>query len=107
MTTYHDELVRDKLPEKLEKLGKRVVCHYAKDDDTYRRYLRQKLRDDVLKYMCSEDDTDKLLEVLDVVYELLFFNGNVSIHDVHEWLKEIKEKKGGYDARTILREIIE
>lgn len=102
MPTYR-KLVRDKVPEILEKSGKNFEVETL-NHDRYIIELRKKLQEELLEYLEAanpEDAVEKLAEMLEVMYHL---------SDVHETtMEEIealrvkkKEENGSFEEKVFL-----
>lgn len=97
----YNKLIRDKIPEILEKKGVRYKIHIA-DKKEYWQKLKEKLSEEVKEFSKSEsiDEFADILEVLDAISIYKKFNkGKV---------KAIKKKKtrerGGFKKKIILEE---
>ena len=82
-TIKYDKLVRDKIPEIIEKSGKKCVVEVM-DKETYIQHLDRKLNEELAEYQ-----SDKSIEELDNVR------------------KEKAANRGGFEKRLLLKEVIE
>ncbi len=103
-TIVYNKLVRDLIPEVIEKDGKTCVTHIA-DDEEYRKELSIKLQEEVAEFLekpCEEELAD-ILEVIDGLVALYGFS--------HDKIGEIKakkrEKRGGFQGRVMLERVEE
>lgn len=68
MRKFYDKLVRDRIPEVIDKAGKTSRV-YQLDGDTLRTYAFEKLREEVEEFVadpCAEEAAD-ILEILDFI----------------------------------------
>jgi len=97
---YH-KLVRDRIPERIEKKNERVVFHIATEEE-YTQKLKEKLSEEVGEYL-SEASPEELADILEVVYAL------GELHDTSpRMLEELRIRKvterGGFTKKIILDE---
>ena len=96
-----NKLVRDKIPEIIEKNGRTPVYHVA-DDAEFERELLKKLREEVDEYLenPSPEEMIDILEVVIAIYGIKNYDKNI--------LEELRVKKlaerGGFSGRIILDE---
>lgn len=97
-----NKLVRDQIPEIIEKGGKKAVTRILAHDE-YRRYLEEKLDEEVAEFH-RDKNAEELADILEVVYALAD-----SIGCDRETLLQAYEKKhrerGGFANRILLLEV--
>ena len=98
----HNKLVRDKIPEIIEKTGK--VCHiHTLTSDEYLAELDRKLNEE-----CAEYQTDKSLEeladMLEVMYAIAEARG-YSIEELEKVRAEKAEKRGAFIEKIYLESV--
>ncbi|SFF05561.1 nucleoside triphosphate pyrophosphohydrolase [Alteribacillus iranensis] len=106
--TVHNKLVRDKIPEIIERAGKKYTATKLNEEE-FARELRKKLEEEVSEYMEAEKDQDALEELADIS-ELLHALAQVHggrMEDVEDIRKEKAEKRGGFERRIFLQEVQE
>ena len=82
----YNKLVRDRIPEIIEKQGK--TCHYAvMDDAAYKAALDAKLTEELNEYHAS-GELEELADLLEVIYAIAEFRG-----ETPESLNALAEKK--------------
>lgn len=94
-----NKLVRDKIPEIIEKSGSRPIIRVM-DDGEYLIALRKKLDEEVLEYHES-GEIEELADMLEVVYALCEAEG----HTIDELLSVYKKKhdeRGGFKDKIFL-----
>lgn len=101
-TIEYDKLVRDKIPEVIEKTGSTYVIHVA-DEEEYKSRLTKKLIEEATEFMenpCEEEYAD-VLEVLECIKSAFNYNLNI--------INKIKEQKtierGSFKDRIILESV--
>jgi len=97
----YNKLVRDKIPNLLESLGKPYKIHVA-DDAEFRQKLVQKLEEEVAEYVVSASPGE-LADIAEVILAL------AELHDLNaQQLEGLRIKKaterGGFAKRIILEE---
>jgi diadenosine tetraphosphate (Ap4A) HIT family hydrolase/predicted house-cleaning noncanonical NTP pyrophosphatase (MazG superfamily) len=98
----YNKLIRDRIPEIIEKGGKNPIVHVASDTE-YWKSLREKLKEEVLEF-----DKDSSMEEFADVLEVLNAIGNFkkfSREDVKKIKEEKAEKRGRFRKRLILDEV--
>ncbi len=100
----YNKLVQDRIPEIIEKSGKRFVIETL-DAEAYRKYLYNKLGEEMQEYLES-DSVDELADLVEVIYALLDYKG-IGINDFEDIRKKKVVERGGFNWRLLLREVIE
>ena len=96
--TQYNKLVRDKIPEILNELGKEYEQRVA-DDTEYRIELIKKLQEETQEFLVAYEP-EELADVLEVVMNLMKLPDYQNV----EKLRIAKlEEKGGFDKRLILK----
>ncbi len=98
------KLVRDKIPEIIERSGK--TCKYETlTEESYLEMLEAKLGEEVMEYQ-AEKNIEELADVLEVMHAIAFARG--FSWDQIELTRAIKSKEnGGFINRILLKEVIE
>ena len=99
----YNKLVRDKIPEIIEKSGKKAVIYIA-DDKEYLKKLYEKLIEEIeeFKENPSPEELADILEVCDAIREYF----NIDAKEVESIKKKKYEERGGFYKRIILKEVI-
>ena len=96
----YDKLIRDHIPEIIKKAGKNCETRRVKDRTERKRYLIEKLREEVHEYIES-GKKDELADILEVIHCLTEIEGsNFAIIDKMRLKK--KEDRGGFDRGIVL-----
>ena len=100
----YNKLVRDRIPEIVEKSGKRAMIEEL-EPQAYKKYLDQKLEEELQEYL-EADSVDELADLVEVVYAILKYKG-VEVKDFENIRKKKAEERGAFDKRLLLKEVVE
>jgi len=100
----YDKLIRDRIPEIIERSGKKCIVEVM-DDDTYLQYLDQKLNEELAEYQ-ADKSLEELADLLEVMYAVAAARG-YSVEELESVRKEKAEKRGGFEKRLRLKGVIE
>ena len=100
----YDKLIRDRIPEIIERSGKKCIVEVM-DDDSYLQYLDQKLNEELAEYQ-ADKSLDELADLLEVMYAVAVARG-YSVEELERVRKEKAEKRGGFEKRLRLKGVIE
>ena len=100
----YNKLVRDKIPEIIEKSGKKAVVEVL-GSKAYKKYLDEKLSEELQEYLAS-DSVDELADLVEVVHAILKYKG-IEISDFENIRGKKAEERGAFDKRLLLKEVIE
>lgn len=104
MTTLeYNKLVRDRIPEIIEKSGKYAVIEIL-DDTTYKKLLDKKLGEELLEYLDS-GSVEELADLLEVILAILDYKG-VSFQEFENMRLQKAEERGAFRKRILLKEVI-
>lgn len=103
MGREYDKLVRDEIPERIEETGETPVVRTASDDEEYRTYLVEKLREEVEEYAESRR-REELADILEVVRTIREFEG-LCAADLEELRAEKADERGGFTDRIVLERV--
>ncbi len=98
----YNKLVRDRLPEIIEKEGNTPVTHIA-DDEEYWQRLKEKLKEEVNEFL-KESNEEELADILEVIYAIREFK-KISKEKLELLRKEKAKRRGGFKNRIILEEV--
>jgi len=100
----YNKLVRDKIPEILERMGKKPACHTASADE-YEERLWEKLTEEIGEFKevpCDEEMAD-ILEVMGAIIE----HYGLDPYEVETAQQTKSGARGSFKQRIILEEVIE
>lgn len=104
MIYKYNKLVRDKIPEEIEKKGKE--CKYEiLDDEKYSKELDKKLLEEVNEYI-SDHSEKEMADVQEVLKAIIKYR-NIDEKRVEELRKAKELKKGGFYNKIYLTEVLE
>lgn len=104
----YNKLVRDRIPEIIERDGKKFTTRIL-DNKEYIEELRKKSIEELDEYMNATNDEEaleELADVLEIIHALSKHHG-ASIDKVEEIRKQKAEKRGGFDEKIFLIEVID
>lgn len=100
MKIEYNKLVRDKIPEIIEKSGKKCTVEVM-DNETYIKYLDAKLNEELAEYQ-ADKSIEELADLLEVVYAVTAARG-YSVEELEQVRKRKAEKRGGFVKRLLLK----
>lgn len=100
----YDKLIRDRIPEIIERSGKKCIIEEL-DTDTYIRYLDQKLNEELEEYQ-ADKSLEELADLLEVMYAVVRARGYTT-EELERVRKQKAEKRGGFEKRLRLKGVIE
>ena len=103
VTGYH-KLVRDRIPEIIEKSGKKCVVRVMAQDE-YMQMADQKLNEELAEYQQSKS-LEELADLLEVIYAAAKAHG-FSAEDIEKMRRDKAAQRGGFDKRLLLIEVRE
>ncbi len=103
MPTYN-KLIRDRIPEIIEKTGKQYSSKNIEQDELLRA-LKVKLEEEVQEFQNSDNDLGELADVLEVIEALAEHLGS-SFSEVRGIQERKRSERGGF-SKGILLEWVE
>ena len=100
----YDKLIRDRIPEIIERSGKKCVVEVL-EDDAYLQYLDQKLNEELAEYQ-ADKSLEELADLLEVMHAVAVARG-YSVEELERVRKEKAEKRGEFEKRLCLKGVIE
>lgn len=100
----YDKLVRDKIPEIIERDGKKATYRIL-DKSEYKEYLKNKLVEEVAELIESES-IEEFADVVEVLQALIFECG-YGVSDVYKKRCIKTAERGGFEKRICLIEVSE
>lgn len=99
MRVVHNKLVRDKIPEIIEKAGKTPVTHILSEEE-YITELDRKLNEECAEYQ-ADKSIEELADMLEVMYAIAEARG-WSVSELEAVRKSKAEKRGGFKKKIYL-----
>ena len=103
-TIVYNKLVRDKIPEIIEKDGKTCTCSILSDEE-YLKKLDEKLGEELAEYQESKS-MEELADLLEVMRAVAVARGS-SIEEVEKIRQEKARKRGGFEKKILLEKVVE
>lgn len=100
----YDKLVRDKIPEIIEKSGKQCEIEIL-SDEKYLEMIDKKLDEELLEYH-KDKNIEELADLLEVIFAATKARG-YSIEELEKVGAEKAEKRGSFDKKILLKKVIE
>ena len=95
----HNKLVRDKIPEIIEKAGKTPVTHILSEEE-YMTELDKKLNEECSEYQ-ADKSIEELADMLEVMYAIAVARG-WSVSELEAVRREKAEKRCAFEKRVFL-----
>ena len=102
MTKHHNKLVRDKIPEIIQKAGKTPVTHILSEEE-YMTELDKKLNEECAEYQ-ADKSIEELADMLEVMYAIAEARG-WSVSELEAVRREKAEKRGAFERRIFLERV--
>lgn len=96
----HNKLVRDKIPELIKSTGRKVKIRTIFDDEEFLFFLSKKLIEESTEFSTNYA-IEELADILEIVQTILDIKGE-TFSSLDLLRKEKKNKRGGFQSRTIL-----
>ena len=100
----YEKLVRDKIPEIIEKSGKQYEIEIL-SDEKYLEMIDKKLDEELAEYH-KDKNLEELADLLEVIYAATKARGH-SIEELEKVRTEKAEKRGNFDKKILLKKVIE
>lgn len=103
-TIRYNKLVRDRIPDIIEAAGKTCTVEVLSEEE-YLRFLDEKLNEELAEYQESKS-LEELADLLEVVRAVVTARG-WSWEELEQVRREKAEKRGAFEKRLLLREVID
>jgi predicted house-cleaning noncanonical NTP pyrophosphatase (MazG superfamily) len=103
-TEIYNKLVRNKIPDIIA-LDDKTCTTEILSDEQYLIMLDKKLNEECAEYQESKS-IEELADILEVMYALSIARG-YSIEELESVRKEKADKRGGFDKKILLKEVME
>ena len=100
----YNKLVRDRIPEIIEKAGKTCTTEILSTDE-YIKMLDAKLNEELQEYQDSKS-MEELADLMEVIRAVAVARGS-SLDEIEQIRRKKAEKRGGFDERILLVEVQE
>ncbi|WP_299091483.1 nucleoside triphosphate pyrophosphohydrolase [uncultured Metabacillus sp.] len=102
----YNKLVRDKIPEIIEKTGKKYKTKILSNEE-YIKELHAKGFEELKEYVEAKDkesSLEELADVLEIIHALAEFHGS-SINEIEEIRRNKADARGGFREKIYLVEV--
>ncbi|WP_017755043.1 nucleoside triphosphate pyrophosphohydrolase [Calidifontibacillus oryziterrae] len=99
----YNKLVRDKIPDNIQKDGKEAIIKILSDED-YKTELRKKANEELTEYLqatTDEESIEELADLLEIIYSLARIHG-ASIAELEQVREQKAENRGGFENKIFL-----
>ncbi|RXT03735.1 nucleoside triphosphate pyrophosphohydrolase [Ammoniphilus sp. CFH 90114] len=99
----YNKLVRDRIPEIIEKSGKKYSFRILEQED-YKLELQKKCREELDEYLQARNDQEameELADLLEMIYALVEVHDS-SFEELEQIRREKAETRGGFQERLFL-----
>ena len=103
MKYNYNKLVRDKIPEEINKINGRKANFRVLSDKEYAKELDKKLFEEANEFV-EEHSIEELADLMEVIYAIMK-NNNISMESVEESRKIKGEKKGKFNDKIYLIDV--
>lgn len=105
MKYVYNKLVRDNIPEEINKMNGRKCNWKILDEEEYLKELDKKLFEEAHEFI-EEHSIEELADLIEVISSLMQAK-NISIEQVEKARKDKKNKKGGFENKIYLIDVEE
>ena len=103
-TVKHHKLVRDRIPEIIDSSGKTCITEILSDEE-YLRMLDEKFNEELAEYH-KDQNIEELADLLELIYAATIARG-YSLEELEQVRAEKATKRGSFEKKILLREVIE
>jgi len=100
-TIEYNKLVRDKIPDIIEKKGLKYEIELLSDFDEINEWLKNKLFEEVIEFVENEN-LDELSDIWQVILKIMDHN-SINTMDLYDKMSKKLEERGGFDKNILLR----
>ena len=104
MIKKYNKLVRDRIPEIIETSGNTCVTEILSDED-YLKILDAKLDEELAEYH-ADQNIEELADLMEVIQACAVARG-YSVEELEQVRAEKTAKRGGFERKILLKEVIE
>lgn len=100
----YNKLVRDRIPEIIIKAGKEPITSVLTDEE-YIKMLDKKLNEECAEYQ-ADKNIEELADMLEVIIAITKARG-YSLNELERIRAEKADKRGGFEQKIFLKEVID
>lgn len=103
--THYNKLIRDRIPEVIEQIGKKPDYLVLTNPDEYKKELYAKLQEEVDEYL-SDETAEELADLIEVIYACAALKG-IAPNELEAIRKKKFDDRGGFSKRLFLVSVTE
>ena len=103
-TVKYHKLVRDRIPEIIESSGKTCITEILSDEE-YLKMVDEKFNEELAEYH-KDQNIEELADLLELIYVATIARG-YSLEDLERVRAEKAAKRGSFEKKILLKEVIE
>lgn len=104
MKIPYNKLIRDRIPEIIEASGKTCVTEVLSEEE-YLKMIDAKLDEELAEYH-KDENLEELADLLEVIYAAAKARG-YTLEELEKVRAEKAEKRGAFEKKLLLKEVIE
>ena len=104
MIKKYNKLVRDRIPEIIEKSGKTCTTEIL-SDEAYLKMIDAKLDEELAEYH-QDQSLEELADLVEVIHAAAIARG-YTLEELEERRAQKAQDRGGFEKRLLLREVVE
>ena len=104
MIKKYNKLIRDRIPEIIKESGKTCITEVISDEE-YLKMIDAKLDEELAEYH-RDQNIEELADLLEVIRAAAIARG-YSIEELEKVRAEKAAKRGGFEKKLLLKEVIE
>ena len=104
MERIYNKLVRDKIPEIIEKDNCKAITRILNNEE-YINELNKKLKEETNEYL-QDNNVEELADIIEVIYAILD-SKNITINEIEKIRQEKATKRGAFKEKIFLEKVIE
>ena len=104
MVKVYNKLVRDKIPEIIEKCGNSCIIATLNNDE-YLKKLDEKINEELIEFRDGYS-LEELCDLLEVLFAIGKLKG-YSLEDIEKMRQQKNEARGAFDKKILLKEVVE
>ena len=104
MEKVYNKLVRDRIPEIIERDGKRCITETLPEED-YIAALDKKIGEELAEYL-REPCLEEIADLTEVIYAVELARG-FTLEELEKVRQSKAEKRGGFEKRIFLKSVFE
>lgn len=104
MEIEYNKLIRDKIPEIIERAGKKVIVEKVEGEQLL-DLLNKKLEEELREYKES-GSIEELADMVEIIYGILNYLG-ISLEDFEVLRQDKNYKRGSFKKGLVLKKVVE